>query len=92
MTNGYRAGKLFESAARYRSLMEKAFAEAWWNVAVREAQEVVDVLEISDWLAKERLSTFYEEVEQTERGATRAVEGSRRIHELCLRITARPSA
>jgi len=133
MTNGHRAGKLFESIEWYRSLMEAAFAEGGWNVAVREAQEVVelslkatltfllvdyprihdpapffvetlerrgialtevevaDVLETSDWLAKKRLPAFYEEAEQTEANATRAVEGARRIHELCLRITARPS-
>ena len=97
MTNGHRAAKLFESAARYRSLMEKAFAEAWWNVAVREAHEVVEpslratVLEIFDGLAGKRLPAFYEEVEETEANATRAVEGARRIHALCLRIIARPA-
>lgn len=43
MTNGERARKLMDSAREYRGFMETALSHGSWNVAVREAFEVVEL-------------------------------------------------
>lgn len=43
MSNGEKARQLLTSAGRYLEVMEKALASAWWNMAVREAAEVVEL-------------------------------------------------
>ena len=43
MTNGEKARKLMGSAVEYREFMETALGNGSWNVAVREAAEVVEL-------------------------------------------------
>lgn len=43
MSNGERARKLLDSAREYLGFMETALASGSWNVAVREAAEVVEL-------------------------------------------------
>lgn len=43
MSNGEKARQLLTSADRYLEVMEKAVANGWWNMAVREAAEVVEL-------------------------------------------------
>lgn len=43
MTNGEKARKLMGSAVEYREFMETALARESWNVAVREAFEVIEL-------------------------------------------------
>ncbi len=43
MTNGERARKLLDSAREYLGFMETALTNESWNVAVREAAEVIEL-------------------------------------------------
>lgn len=43
LSNGEKARRLLTSAERYLEVMENALANGWWNMAVREAAEVVEL-------------------------------------------------